>query len=98
MQAELPGDRLLLLQLVGSFVLLLDGTTPPRSVQLADEVWKSLDAETESTVILFDSAKKTDSVVSQKQITAALALHAAFPDQLFQVCLDGKLRDPLESR
>jgi hypothetical protein len=56
-QAELPRDRLMLLQLVGSFVLLLDGTTPFRSMQLADEVWKSLDAETESTVILFDSAK-----------------------------------------
>jgi hypothetical protein len=57
MQAELPRDRLMMLQLVGSFVLLLDGTTPFRSMQLADEVWKSLDAETESTVILFDSAK-----------------------------------------
>ena len=77
-----PRDRLMLLQLLGSFVLLLDGTTPFRSIQLADEVWKSLDAETESTVILFDSAK-TDSVVSQKQITAPLPLHPAFPDQLF---------------
>jgi len=56
-QAELPGDRLILLQLDGPFVLLLDGTTPTRSMQLADEVWKHLDAETESTVILFDSAK-----------------------------------------
>jgi hypothetical protein len=56
-QAELPRDRLILLQLEGSFVLLLDGTTPTRSMQLADEVWKNLDAETESTVILFDSAK-----------------------------------------
>jgi hypothetical protein len=56
-QAELPGDRLILLQLVGSFVLLLDGTTPTRSMQLADEVWKNLDAETEYTVIPFDSAK-----------------------------------------
>jgi hypothetical protein len=56
-QAELPRDRLILLQLEGPFVLLLDGTTPTRSMQLADEVWKSLDAETESTVILFDSAK-----------------------------------------
>ena len=52
-------DRLMLLQLLGSFVLLLDGTTPFRSIQLADEVWKSLDAETESTVILFDSARPT---------------------------------------
>ena len=67
-QAELPRDRLMLLQLLGSFVLLLDGTTPFRSMQLADEVWKSLDAETESTVILFD-CQRTDSVVSQKQIT-----------------------------
>ena len=56
-QAELPGDRLILLQLEGPFVLLLDGTTPTRSLQLADEVWKNLDAETESTVIPFDSAK-----------------------------------------
>ena len=56
-QAELPGDRLILLQLEGLFVLLLDGTTPTRSLQLADEVWKNLDAQTESTVIPFDSAK-----------------------------------------
>jgi hypothetical protein len=56
-QAELPGDRLILLQLDGPFVLLLDGTTPTRSMQLADDVWKHLDAETESTVIPFDSAK-----------------------------------------
>ena len=56
-QAELPGKRLILLQLEGPFVLLLDGTTPTRSMQLADEVWKNLDAETESTVIPFDSAK-----------------------------------------
>ena len=56
-QAELPGDRLILLQLEGPFVLLLDGTTPTRSLQLADEVWKNLDAQTESTVIPFDSAK-----------------------------------------
>jgi hypothetical protein len=56
-QAELPGDRLILLQLEGPFVLLLDGTTPARSMRLADEVWKNLDAETESIVIPFDSAK-----------------------------------------
>jgi hypothetical protein len=48
---------LILLQLEGSFVLLLDGTTPTRSMQLAAEVWKNLDAETEYTVIPFDSAK-----------------------------------------
>jgi hypothetical protein len=56
-QAELSGERLILLQLEGPFVLLLDGTTPTRSMQLADEVWKNLDTETESTVIPFDSAK-----------------------------------------
>jgi hypothetical protein len=56
-QAELPGDRLILLQIEGPFVLLLDGTTPTRSMHLADEVWKNLDAKTESTVIPFDSAK-----------------------------------------
>jgi hypothetical protein len=48
---EEPGRNLV-------FVLLLDGTTPTRSRQLADEVWKNLEAETESTVIPFDSAKK----------------------------------------
>jgi hypothetical protein len=57
-QAELPGDRSILLQLEGPFVLLLDGTTPTRSMQLADEVWKNLDAETESIVIPFDTAKE----------------------------------------
>jgi len=47
---EEPGRNLV-------FVLLLDGTTPTRSRQLADEVWKNPDAETESTVIPVDSAK-----------------------------------------
>jgi hypothetical protein len=56
-QAEVPGGRLILLQIEGPFVLLLDGTTPTRSMQLADEVWKNLDAETENAVIPFDSAK-----------------------------------------
>ena len=53
----MPGGNLTLLQFVRSFVLLLDGATPTRIMQLADEAWKSLDAETEPTVILFDSAK-----------------------------------------
>ena len=39
-------------------MLLLDGTTPPRSVQLADENVEKSDAAAESTVILFDSAKR----------------------------------------
>ena len=56
-QAELSGDRLMVLQIEGPFVLLLDGTTPTRSMQLADEIWKNLETETESTVIPFDSAK-----------------------------------------
>jgi hypothetical protein len=56
-QAELPGDRLIVLQIEGPFVLFLDGTTPTRSMQLADEIWKNLETETESTVIPFDSAK-----------------------------------------
>src|SRR5262245_18767741 len=47
----------MLLQLAGSFVLLLDGATLTRTMQLADEARKNLDAETESTVILFGSAK-----------------------------------------
>jgi hypothetical protein len=45
------------LRLAGSFVFLLDGATPTRPLQLANEAWKRLDAETESTAILFDSAK-----------------------------------------
>jgi hypothetical protein len=56
-QAELPGDRSILLQIEGPFVLLLDGTRPPRAMQLADEIWKNLDVETESTVIRFDLAR-----------------------------------------
>jgi len=36
----------MLLQLVGSFVLLLYGATPTRAMQLADEAWKSLEAGT----------------------------------------------------
>ena len=71
----------MLLQLVGSFVLLLDGTTATRTMQLTDKAWKNLDAETESTLILFDSAKPP-SVVCQKQITAALAFHLTFAHQL----------------
>ena len=47
----------MVLQIEGPFVLLLDGTTPTRSMQLADEIWKNLETETESTVIPFDSAK-----------------------------------------
>ena len=39
-QAELPRDRLMLLQLLGSFVLLLDGTTPFRSIQLPTKFGK----------------------------------------------------------
>ena len=46
-----------MLQIEGPFVLFLDGTTPTRSMQLADEIWKNLETETESTVIPFDSAK-----------------------------------------
>lgn len=57
LRADVPGDRIMLLELAGSFVLLIDGATPTRTMQLADEAWKNLDAETESTVILFDSAK-----------------------------------------
>src|SRR5262249_18356816 len=57
LRADVPGDRIMMLQLVGSFVLLLDGAAPTRTMQLVDEAWKNLDAETESTVILFDSAK-----------------------------------------
>jgi len=52
------------LRLVGSFVFLLDGATPTRPLQLADEAWKSLDTETESTVILFDPAKGPVSCLS----------------------------------
>jgi hypothetical protein len=58
LRADVSGERLMLLQLVGSFVLLLDGATPTRTMQLADEASKSLNAETESTVILFGSAKR----------------------------------------
>jgi hypothetical protein len=56
LQAEPAGTGSMLLQLKGPFVLLLDGLSPLRARQLADDIWQSLDAETEST-IPFDSAR-----------------------------------------
>jgi hypothetical protein len=50
------GNGSMLLQRKGQFVLLLDGVSPARSRQLADDIWQSLDAESESIVIPFDSA------------------------------------------
>jgi hypothetical protein len=61
------GDRLqagrsdgpsMLLQTRGTFVLLLDGLAAAQALPLADEIWTNLDAETESIVIPFESAKR----------------------------------------
>ena len=84
-----------MLQRQGPFVLLLDGTTPTRAMQLADETWKNLESETEFTVIPFDFRQRSFSIVFEKKIAARLSLYSPFPDQLFQVCLNGKLRNPL---
>jgi hypothetical protein len=54
---EPAGNASVLLQLKGQFVLLLDGPGPARSRQLADDIWQSLDAASESTTIPFDSAR-----------------------------------------
>jgi hypothetical protein len=56
LQAAPSGNGSMLLQLRGRFVLLLDGPSPARSRQLADDVWQGLDAESESIIIPFDSA------------------------------------------
>jgi hypothetical protein len=56
LQAATMGNGSMLLQRKGQFVLLLDGPSPARSRQLADDIWQSLDAESESIVIPFDSA------------------------------------------
>jgi hypothetical protein len=57
LQVELTGNASMLLQLKGQFVLLLDGPGPAPSRQLADDIWQSLDAASESTTIPFDTAK-----------------------------------------
>jgi hypothetical protein len=57
LQAEPAGNGSMLLQLKGRFVLLLDGLSPARTRQLADDIWQSLDAASESTTISFDSAR-----------------------------------------
>jgi hypothetical protein len=56
LQGETTRNGSMLLQLKGSFVLLLDGPSPTRARQLADDIWHSLNVETESTIIPFDSA------------------------------------------
>jgi hypothetical protein len=56
LQIEAAGNGSMLLQLKGPFVLLLDGPSTARTRQLADDLWQSLDTETESTIIPFDSA------------------------------------------
>jgi len=57
LQAATMGNGSILLQRKGQFVLLLDGPSPARCRQLADDIWQSLDAESESIVIPFDSAR-----------------------------------------
>jgi hypothetical protein len=53
---EPAGNAWMMLQLREPFVLLLDGSSAARARQLAGDIWQSLDAETESTIIPFDSA------------------------------------------
>lgn len=58
LQAVPTGGPSMLLQTRGPFVLLLDGLALPQALPLADEIWKNLDAETESIVIPFESAQR----------------------------------------
>lgn len=58
LQAGPSGGPSMLLQTRGTFVLLLDGLTAAQALPLADEIWTNLDAETESIVIPFESAKR----------------------------------------
>lgn len=58
LQAGRSGGPSMLLQTTGTFVLLLDGLAAARALPLADEIWTNLDAETESIVIPFESAKR----------------------------------------
>lgn len=57
--APAQGDLSLLLQKRGRFVLFLDGFKPPRSLEVAEEVWKDLEIETEPLQIPFDLARST---------------------------------------
>jgi hypothetical protein len=57
-QAGPSGGPSMLLQTRGPFVLLLDGLTAAQALTVADEIWTNLDAETESIVIPFESAKR----------------------------------------
>jgi hypothetical protein len=65
-QAELSGGRLMLLQIKGKFVLLLDGAAATRAGQLSNAVWQDLDVETESTVLFFESAKAATQSLSSR--------------------------------
>ena len=47
-----------LLQAAGSVVLVVNTGSANRLIELADEAWKDLEIETESTVIPFESAKR----------------------------------------
>jgi hypothetical protein len=58
LQAGPSGGSAMLLQRRGPFVLLLDGLASAEALPLADEIWRNLDAETESIVIPFESAKR----------------------------------------
>jgi hypothetical protein len=56
-----------------------------------------ISAWSESTIIPFDPAHGPLSMVFEEQITPVLSLDASFLDQFFQVRLDGKLSNSLQS-
>jgi hypothetical protein len=59
LQAAFSDGRSLLLQVKGPMVFLLDGMPLPQALETAQETWKDLETEKESTVIPFDLGRRT---------------------------------------
>jgi hypothetical protein len=59
LQADLSAGRFMLLQVKGPMVLLLDGMPLPQAFETAQETWKDLETEKESTAMPFDLARAT---------------------------------------
>jgi hypothetical protein len=66
-QAEVTGGRSMLLQVKGAAVLLLDGLTSARSVGIAQDIWRDLETEKESTEIPFESARSFGQLASRRR-------------------------------
>jgi hypothetical protein len=59
LQADFSAGRSMLLQVKGPMVLLLDGMPLAQALETAQETWKELETEKESTVIPFDLGRGT---------------------------------------